>query len=227
MTAEQFLDALRTRFDAPWLADAVGEVERRMDGDGGHDFGHLHRVFCNACHIVDADDRPADFAAVVAAIVFHDVVNLPKDHPERHTASSRSADVAIACLQGTGLDLELVTEAIRCHSFSAGFAPERYEAQVVADADNLESVGAFGIARTFYVAGRMGSAIVDGADPWARARPLDDRRFAVDHFGRKLLRLRDQMHTPAGRALADERHAFMEAFLAQLGRELAESASGD
>lgn len=224
MTDDDFLEGIRERFDSPWLAPAIAEVDRQMNGDGGHDFGHLLRVFRNACTIVDATDIEGDFVSIVAAIVFHDVVNLPKNHPERHTASARSADVAIAFLapyaDSGELNLELVAEAIRCHSFSAGLIPRSFEAQVVADADSLESVGAFGIARTFYVAGRMGSAIVDMVDPAASERELDDRRFALDHFACKLLTLRDQMHTEAGRALAAQRHDFMVEFVAQMRREL-------
>lgn len=220
MNPAQFLERVRPRFDAPWLGAAVAEVDRRMDGDGGHDFGHLFRVFCNASYIVLSDGFEADLDAIVAAIVFHDVVNLPKNHPERHTASARSAEVANEFLAGEELDHDLIAEAIRCHSWSAGLTPQRYEAKVVADADNLESLGAFGIARTFYVSGRMGSAILDMADPHGTARELDDTRYALDHFPRKLFKLREHMHTEAGRALADERHAFMQRFVSQLQREI-------
>ncbi len=222
MIAPQFLTRLRDRFEAPWLDAAVAEVDRRMDTDGGHDFGHLFRVFKNAEHIVTTDTPIADFPAIVAAILFHDVVNLPKNHPERRSASARSADVAVEFLaeHGPDLDLDLVAEAIRCHSFSAGLTPERYEAKVVADADNLESLGAFGIARTFYVSGRMGSAILDQTDPDGVDRDLDDRAYALDHFPCKLLTLRDQMHTSAGRALADQRHEYMLGFLEQIRSEM-------
>lgn len=221
MQAPQFLQRVRETYDAEWLEPAIAEVDERMDGDGGHDFGHLFRVYSNARRIT-ADTPDADIDAIVAAIVFHDVVNLPKNHPERHTASARSADVAVAFFadRAVDLDLELVAEAIRCHSFSAGLTPESFEAQVVADADNLESLGAFGIARTFYVSGRMGSAIVNMADPDAEHRELDDRAFAMDHFPRKLLKLREQMHTQVGRELADQRHEFMLEFIEQLRREI-------
>lgn len=221
MTPEAFLHRVRERFDAPWLADAVAEVGRRMDDDGGHDFGHLLRVFANALHIVERSDD-SDLPSIVAAILFHDVVNLPKNHPERHLASTRSAETAAAWLQqrDADVDLDLVHEAIRCHSWSAGIAPESLEARIVCDADNLEAVGAFGIARTFYVAGRMGSAIVDMADPTAKRRELNDTRFARDHFTKKLLKLREQMHTEVGRELAERRHRYMEGFLEQLHREI-------
>lgn len=220
MTPEQFTTRVREHFDSEWLAASVAEVDRLMDDDGGHDFGHLLRVFRNARAIVEGDGRDNDFDAIVAAIVFHDVVNLPKNHPERRSASSLSAGVAMEFLVPYALDLELIAEAIRCHSFSSGLTPERYEAKVVADADNLESLGAFGIARTFYVSGRMGSALVDMVDPDGTDRELDDRSFALDHFPCKLLKLRDQMHTATGRALAQQRHDFMLDFVEQMRLEI-------
>lgn len=222
MNDDQFVTRVRAEFDAPWLEPATREVARQMDSDGGHDFGHLYRVFRNALGIAEVEG-PCDLEAVVAAVIFHDVVNLPKNHPERHTASSRSAEVAVSFYDAHGFGaprLELVAEAIRCHSWSAKLAPESLEAKIVADADNLEAVGAFGVARTFYVAGRMGSAIVDMADPAADQRALDDTKFAVDHFHTKLLHLREHMHTSTGRRLAEQRHAFMLAFLDQLQIEL-------
>jgi uncharacterized protein len=227
VTAEEFVQRIEEHFDAPWLGPAAAAVERRMDGDGGHDFGHLCRVFANAIHIAKHSEA-CDLEAIVAAVLFHDVVNLPKDHPERHLASTRSAEVAVEWFteHGYEIDLDLVAEAIRCHSWSAGIPPESLEARIVCDADNLEAVGAFGIARTFYVSGRMGSAIIDMADPHAERRELDDTTFARDHFQTKLLQLREHMHTDAGRALADQRHRFMVGFLEQLDREIGEGAEG-
>jgi uncharacterized protein len=66
----------------------------------------------------------------------------------------------------------------------------------------------------------MGSAWFDAGDVWAERRPLDDRRFAVDHFFTKLLLLPATMCTEGGRIEAERRAAFLRAFLSQLGEEL-------
>lgn len=210
-------------WDAPWLDAAAEAVDRQMETDGGHDFGHLYRVLSNAAQIAEGELEDVDFDVVAAAVLFHDVVNLPKNHPERETASARSADVARSFFADLGFDehrLDLIAEAIRCHSWSAGLTPASLEAKIVADADRLESLGAFGIARVFYISGRMGGAIVDAYDPRGESRELDDRAFARDHFELKVLKLRDRMHTVVGRREADQRHQVILDFLTQLDREM-------
>ena len=81
--------------------------------------------------------------------------------------------------------------------------PETLEGKIVQDADRLDAMGAVGIARTFAYGGEKG-------------RPLKD---SVSHFHEKLLLLNDMMNTEAGRALAEERHAFMLSFLEELEKE--------
>lgn len=59
-------------------------------------------------------------------------------------------------------------------------------------------------------------------DPLAASgRPLDDKTWAADHLPAKLLKLAAGMHTATARAEAQRRHAFLHAWLAELGRELA------
>ena len=81
--------------------------------------------------------------------------------------------------------------------------------------------GAVGLARLFYTAGVMRSDLVDPADPLAAARPLDDRRFALDHIEVKLLPISRTMRTARGRSMAEERAAwlvsFRERFLGEAG----------
>ena len=80
----------------------------------------------------------------------------------------------------------MFVDAIRSHSHSPGIQPSFEVSRALADADRLESLGAFGIARTFYVSGVMGGTIVSMHDPFATSRELDDRNFGVDHLFRKL-----------------------------------------
>jgi len=96
----------------------------------------------------------------VAAAWFHDLVNLPKNDPNRSEAARLSAEAARPVLLAEGFPkatLPSVAHAIEAHSFSAGAPPETTEAAILRDADCLDALGANGIARIFHVAGSSGT----------------------------------------------------------------------
>jgi uncharacterized protein len=115
--------------------------------------------------------------------------------------------------------LDAVAHAIETHSFSAALTPETIEAKIVQDADRLDGLGAVGLARMFYTAGRMGCALAHGEDPLANGRALDDKAFSLDHIPAKLAKLPAMMQTDAGRRLGERRLesllAFRTAFAAE------------
>jgi uncharacterized protein len=212
--------SLRRLIDAdPGLRALRDHAARELDDDPGHDLAHCLRVALWTIRLGDGiDPRRA-----VAAALLHDVVNVPKDSPERSRASELSAAVARELLPRHGFDADAVEDvalAIRDHSYSRGAVPERPLGRALQDADRLEALGALGVFRTIACGTRMNASFVHPDDPWARDRPLDDRRFSVDHFFTKLLRLAATMQTAAGRREAERRIAFLTGFLTELGQEL-------
>ena len=206
--------------------DYEAEVLRVWAGsaDGSHDLGHLRRVWASCRQISAELDTPVDQEVLYAAALFHDVINLAKDDPDRHRAAALSADHAVGFLAAKGMapeTLSAVHHAICAHSFSAGVVPESLEARILQDADRLEALGAIGIARCFNVSGQLGRGLFDAQDPLAQRRALDDRAWALDHFEIKLYRIAQTMQTAPGRALAQERVSFMRKFVAQLLAEIA------
>lgn len=203
---------------AAWAAEAAAGAPQ----DGAHDLGHLARVWANA-RAIALDEPAVEWQVLEAAVWFHDLVNLPKDSPDRARASTLSAARAVEILRQDGFApdrLDAVAHAIAAHSFSASIAPETLEARIVQDADRLEALGAIGLARMFVISGQMGGGIVDMDDPMALDRPLDDKRFALDHLQVKLLRLPDTMQTRTGRAMAEERAEWMMSFRTRLLTEI-------
>jgi uncharacterized protein len=77
-----------------------------------------------------------------------------------------------------------------------------------------------GAARCFYIGGRMSSALYDPFDPSGADRPLDDRRYVIDHFQTKLFKLADGFQTAGGRILAAERDRRLRDFLAAFMDEI-------
>lgn len=197
--------------------------ENHSTEDAAHDIAHFRRVWMTAQTIM-AGER-ADPLVVLAACYFHDIVSLPKNHPERSQSSRLAARKTREILSGAFPDFPTeryaaVEHAIEAHSFSAGIAPQSTEAKVVQDADRLEALGAIGLARVFAVSGALGVALFDADDPFAGARALDDKTFALDHFQTKLLRLPDTMQTARGRELARHNADFLIQFMAKLSAEL-------
>ena len=193
------------------------------DNDGAHDLHHLRRVWHN-CENIGAQCSPApDWQVLSAAAFLHDLINVPKNSKERSRASTLAADAAVGALakrEFPSSKLDGVWHAIHAHSFSAGFTPQSLEACILQDADRMDALGALGLARTFYVAGQLGSQLFDGDDLLAQRRSLDDKVFALDHFQTKLYGLLETMNTPAAKSLASARVAYMRDFVARLQSEM-------
>ncbi|PKH12474.1 phosphohydrolase [Pseudomonas sp. 43NM1] len=204
------------------LADTLLPHALEPGEDGAYDLSHLQRVWHNV-RLIQAQEG-GDLPVMLAATLLHDCVAVEKNSPLRSQASRLAAEKASALL--TSLDwpaaeVSAVNHAIEAHSFSANITPTTLEAKIVQDADRLDSLGMLGVARTFYTAGRMGSALYDPFDPEAKARDYDDKRFCLDHFQTKLLHLADGFQTPTGQHLAQLRHqrlkGFMELFKEEIG----------
>jgi uncharacterized protein len=208
--------------DQAALAERLLAALGTQGDDGSHDLSHLLRVWRNATSIA-GQEPGCDRTIVTAAVILHDCVAVEKNAPERSLASRRAASRARTVLAGLGWDaacIDATAHAIEAHSFSAGIAPLTVEARIVQDADRLDAIGAIGIARCFYVAGRMGSSLYDPSDPQATERDLDDRRFALDHFDAKLFKIAGNFQTKAGQALAEARTGTMRDFVRALLTEI-------
>jgi uncharacterized protein len=196
-------------------------AQGQMMADPAHDLAHLDRVWGTVQVI--AQREGGDLRVLLGAAYLHDLVNLPKDAPDRHKASAMSAEAAVPILQSLGYEADEIDKtrhAITAHSFSGGVEPRDLEARILRDADRMDALGAIGIARTFVVAGALGRPLYDPDDPFAKSRPLDDQRWSLDHWQVKLLHLSGGMLTDTGQELAQIRVRVMMGFLRQLAGEI-------
>ncbi|ANH99387.1 phosphohydrolase [Pseudomonas koreensis] len=203
------------------LASALLSHALEPSDDGAHDLAHLQRVWHNV-RTLQAEEG-GDLEVLLAAVLLHDCVAVEKNSPLRSQASRLAATKAanvLAALDWSQSNISAVAHAIEAHSFSANITPLTLEAKLVQDADRLDSLGMLGVARTFYVAGRMGSALYDPLDPEAKARDYNDTRFCLDHFQTKLLHLAEGFQTAAGQRLAQIRHQRLKGFMEQFKEEI-------
>jgi len=189
--------------------------------DPAHDWAHVGRVAHTAQEL--SVGEAVDLECVLAAVYCHDLVNLPKDHPDRKNASTLAAQEARPHLLACDFSEEqiiTISKAIIEHSFSKGLKPSCLEAAIVQDADRLDALGAIGILRCAAVNTQMKSSFYDPFDPIAEMRELDDKSFMVDHYFVKLFKLPDLMNTAKGKLMAETRVEYMKNFLQVLMKEV-------
>ncbi len=212
------------RHPALWAA-----VEPRLPpGELAHDAQHILRVYGWAVRLAPEAGADPDLAG--AAALVHDLVFVPKDSAARAQGGELSAAAAPQVLAAAGYaagECAAIADAVRTSSWSRGLAPNGPLGAVLQDADRLDAIGALGLMRNLACAQHMARPERAGGfyhpgDPFAAGgRKLDDKAWATDHLPAKLLRLAAGMHTATARAEAARRHAFLEAWLAELARELA------
>jgi uncharacterized protein len=190
-------------------------------GDPAHDWPHVLRVVQN-CSLLGEGEK-INLDCLLAAAYCHDLVNLPKNHPDRSKASLMSAEKSASYLseaQFTVEEIELVKKIVIEHSYSAGHEASNLEAAILQDADRLDALGAIGILRCASVNTQMKTSFYDFHDPFAKNRELNDKEFMLDHYFVKLFNLPGKMNTLRGKIEAEKRMQYMKAFIQKLGEEI-------
>ena len=194
------------------------------EADPAHDFGHVLRVCENVRRICAGEAvSERDTQVAVTAALLHELFNYPKQHPQSHLSGDVCAEHAAAALAQLDYDapfIAAVSACIRDHGFSKGVTPDSLPARLLQDADRLDAIGAIGIARWAATCNAMGTQFYAPEDPFCDARAPDDKRFGIDHFYQKLLRIEATLHTRTARQVARERSQYMREFLTQLQNEL-------
>jgi uncharacterized protein len=200
--------------DRPVFERIDAEMGAWLDGDSsGHDAHHVWRVFATATEIAAAEG--ADVGVVGAAALVHDVHRAMDGtefvHPEASLPEVR------AVLERAGFPEAKIPEVLHCVAVHDEYeyrgddvGAETLEAEILRDADNLDAMGAVGVARNFAFTGDYGNPLWD---------PAGEEYSGLYHFRDKLLELRDEMHTEAAREIAADRHEFLEAFVDRFERE--------
>jgi uncharacterized protein len=209
------------------LERTAEHVRRTLAADSsGHDWWHVWRVWRNARKIGEAEG--ADPFITALAALLHDIADW-KFHDGDDTAGPRAARRWLEQMQVDEPIIHHVCEIISQLSFKgAGVATEMptLEGRVVQDADRLDAIGAIGIARAFAYGGHAGRALYDPEVPPELHTSFTAYKKnagpTINHFYEKLLLLRDRMQTETGRAMAAERHDFMQEFLRRFMDEWSE-----
>ncbi len=189
-----------------------------------HGADHTLRVYRNAMALATAEG--ADLAVVAYAAWLHDIGRVAEfADAGKSCHATLGAKMVPEILAGLGLDtpefVNHVAACVRTHRYRSrdGQPPATLEAEVVYDADKLDSMGAIGVGRAFHFAGRIGARLHNTAAEALAADSYSLEDSAYREYLVKLRHLHDQLLTPSGRQLGERRHAFMQAFFAELAAE--------
>ncbi len=160
---------------------------------------------------------------LLLAALLHDVGSEKKHNSQQSDSEDMRHKALEAFLEAIGLEEEArekVQYAVDVHRFSKRIVPVTLEARVLQDADRLDAIGAIGIARVFLTGGTLGRELYSPEDPFCRDREPDDKKWNLDHFFKKLLKLELGMHTKSAKRIAAGRTIVLRRYLRDLEDEI-------
>jgi uncharacterized protein len=206
------------------VLESIREEAQRyfVDARGSHDWSHTERVYNLCMHIGKKEN--ANLYILALAAFLHDIGREQQDSRNGKVCHAvQGALLARELLDRYNLDEKTIERIIHCiesHRFRSSTLPRTIEAQVLYDADKLDSIGAIGIGRAFLFAGEVG-AYVHNRNPKIEAtQPYTKEDTAYREFSVKLRCVKETMMTGEGKKLAVERHRFMEEFFSRLEEEV-------
>lgn len=194
--------------------------KKYMNESSGHDFEHLYRVYLNALEINRVEKEAETMITLLSFL--HDEFD---DKFYQGDIDSDLKTLLMSCnISISEFDYEILLSDIRNFGYKGGFnkQPLSKVGKIVSDADQLDAMGAIGIARTFMYGGSKKSTMyIKDLEykPLEQYSEYREKRPVLWHFLDKLLLLKDNMKTETGKQMAIERHAFMIAFLNQFEKE--------
>ena len=192
-----------------------------LKNDPAHDFEHIMRVYKNAEKICKTEK--ANKKLVLISVLLHDIVKIPHSSKSSKSSADVSAEkskVILKKLNMTQEEINVISEAIRNHSFTKKKVSNSIEGRILQDADRLDAIGSIGISRAFCISGVKNRPFYNPDNPFAKKRKLDDKKWALDHFFKKLLLLEKQMNTKSAKIEAKRRTKILRKFLDDLKLEI-------
>ncbi|KFC60955.1 phosphohydrolase [Flavobacterium gilvum] len=197
--------------------------EKLANAEGGHDWFHIQRVYKNALLI--ASGEQCDETVVKLGALLHDIAD-SKFHGGDEAVGPKVAREFLESQNASEETISHVVQIINNISFKGGNNKKAFssiELDIVQDADRLDAIGAIGIARAFNYGGFKNRAMYDpNIAPklnMTKEEYKNSQAPTINHFYEKLLLLKDKMNTQTGKEIAQQRHHFMQEFLAQFYAE--------
>jgi uncharacterized protein len=191
------------------------------DAKFSHDWEHTERVYRLAMHIGAVEGADLELLAIAAYL--HDLGRAIQDNAKGALChAEQGAIIAAPVLDQYPIPADKKENILHCivsHRFRNDHHPKTLEARVLFDADKLDAIGAVGIARAYLFAGEVGAVLHNGGMDPREAKAYSREDTGYREYKVKLSKIKDRMLTAEGRRMAEERHAFMEAFFERFLKE--------
>ncbi|MBE6391057.1 MAG: HD domain-containing protein [Lentisphaerae bacterium] len=200
------------------------EAEQRLAAsESSHDLDHTVRVLHN-CESLLKEYPQANCDAVRLAALLHDIARPEEDAGQGNCCHAElGAECAEKILRNSGVDADvtaIAVNAIKRHRFRKGEAPDSIEAQILYDADKLDSLGAVGLGRAFMFAGHCNARLHNTEEEALQAPSYSKEDTAYREYLVKLRFIPEKMFTESGKKIAVQRLQFMEDFFSTLDHEI-------
>jgi uncharacterized protein len=168
----------------------------------------------------------ADLEILHAAALLHDASGAdPAEGEGRTTHEQNSASFAGEVLGNLGWDesrIASVQHCIKAHRYRGKEEPESLEAQILFDADKLDVVGAFGVARTIgYAIQAKQPIFAEPSEQFIESgeKEANEPHSSYHEYLFKLQRVKDRLYTEQAKDMAEMRFQVMKSFFEQLALE--------
>ncbi len=189
----------------------------------GHDIAHLERVMRLALHI--QKEEGGDRLIIGISAYLHDIHRLLENREHKFFSPKMSLPIVKDLLKSVDFPDREISKVLHCIEFHEeyDFTPQGktvsdLETLILQDADNLDAMGAIGIARAFMYAGHHGAVMWNPEVPlnpealFEDAKSLDDAS-TIHHFYHNILKLCDNMNTSTAKSIAKDRQEFTQEYI--------------
>ena len=191
----------------------------------GHDISHLVRTMNIAVNLCEKEN--GDRLIVGISAFMHDIHRIMQNELGHFVYPRESLDTVREILAYTDLEEEQINKICYCIEHHEeynwnGNNVDDLNTLILQDADNLDAIGAIGIARTFTYGATHNIPFYDEEISLNTENNFKENKNSVSsihHFHHKLFKLKENMNTDTAKKIAIERTEFMEKYVCEFMEE--------
>jgi uncharacterized protein len=199
-----------------------------------HNMDHVDRVY-NLC-LKLSEGENVDLDVIKASALLHDIARVKEDMDstgatDHAVLGSNMAEQILNKLNFPEDKTKHIQDCILTHRYRTGNTPKTLEAEILFDADKLDTIGTIGLARCFVWVGKnnahiyrkvnLDEYIQDNLCGKINGRIQDASKHSVNiEYETKLKFIIDKLHTEKAKEIGKERIEYFKSFLDRLEKEI-------